>query len=294
MVWTDWLVACVPIFSFGLIPVIGTLIGGKPTEQSMGIALGGFVFSLAVLIFRRPELTAHIFLLGFLSGVFWSVGSIGQFLGINYLGVARATPMLNGGQIIGTSLLGVVLGDWASGTAKMYGFLALALIIAGIFFTSYKQQDGKGIKPKWKQGILINLIATLGFTAYVGILKYYKLDGWSSIFPQSVGQIVAIALASLLMFRMHPFSRLSFKNSVIGIIWGVGNIALLLSQARLGLSIAYPVSQAAVIVSVFGGVFINHEHKTRKEWIAAGAGILIICAGLFMIYLSSSGSGASE
>lgn len=66
-----------------------------------------------------------------------------------------------------------------------------------------------------------------------------------------------------------------------------GNIALLLSQVKLGLSVAYPVSQAAVIVSVFGGVFINHEHKTRKEWIFAGTGILIICAGLSLIYLSS-------
>lgn len=287
MEWSEWLIACVPIFSFGLIPVIGTLIGGKPTEQSMGIALGGFVFSLAVLLFRRPDITLPVFVIGFLSGVFWSVGSIGQFLGIGYLGVARATPMLNGGQIVGTSLVGVALGDWASADAKIYGFLALALIITGIFFTSYKQQGEDGVKPRWKQGIWINLLAVLGFTAYVGILKYYQIDGWSSIFPQSIGQIVAIALASLLLFRRRPFTRFSLKNSVVGIIWGTGNIALLLSQAKLGLSVAYPVSQAAVIVSVFGGVFINREHKTRKEWIFTAAGILIICAGLYMIYLSS-------
>lgn len=287
MEWSEWLIACVPIFSFGLIPVIGTLIGGKPTEQSMGIALGGFVFSLAVLLFRRPDITLPVFVIGFLSGVFWSVGSIGQFLGIGYLGVARATPMLNGGQIVGTSLVGVALGDWASADAKMYGFLALALIITGIFFTSYKQQGEDGAKPRWKQGIWINLLAVSGFTAYVGILKYYQIDGWSSIFPQSIGQIVAIAFASLLLFRRRPFTRFSLKNSVVGIIWGTGNIALLLSQAKLGLSVAYPVSQAAVIVSVFGGVFINREHKTRKEWIFTAAGILIICAGLYMIYLSS-------
>lgn len=287
MEWSEWLIACVPIFSFGLIPVIGTLIGGKPTEQSMGIALGGFVFSLAVLLFRRPDITLPVFVIGFLSGVFWSVGSIGQFLGIGYLGVARATPMLNGGQIVGTSLVGVALGDWASADAKMYGFLALALIITGIFFTSYKQQGEDGAKPRWKQGIWINLLAVSGFTAYVGILKYYQIDGWSSIFPQSIGQIVAIVLASLLLFRRRPFTRFSLKNSVVGIIWGTGNIALLLSQAKLGLSVAYPVSQAAVIVSVFGGVFINREHKTRKEWIFTAAGILIICAGLYMIYLSS-------
>lgn len=284
----DWLIAFIPVLSFGLIPVIGTLIGGKPTEQSMGIALGGFVFSLAVLLFRHPEITPNIFLIGFLSGVFWSVGSIGQFLGINYLGVSRATPVLNGGQIIGTSLLGVILGDWASATAKLYGFIALALIIGGIVLTSYKQQDNSGTKPRWKKGLLINLVAVLGFTAYVGILKYYKIDGWSSIFPQSIGQIAAISIASILLFKASPFTKPSFKNSIIGVIWGVGNIALLLSQVKLGLATAYPISQAAVIVSVFGGVFINKERKNRKEWIYAAAGIIVICIGLFLIYLSGN------
>lgn len=282
----DWLIAFIPILSFGLIPVIGTLIGGKPTEQSMGIALGGFVFSLIVVLLRRPEMTPHIFIVGFLSGVFWSIGSVGQFMGINALGVSRATPMLNGGQIIGTSLLGVMLGDWASTSAKTYGFIALFLIIVGIVFTSYKQEDGTGQKPQWAKGILINLIAVLGFTAYVGILKYYKIDGWSSIFPQSIGQITAIFIIGLLYFKSQSFTKHSFRNSIIGVIWGIGNIALLLSQVSLGLAIAYPVSQAAVIVSVFGGVLINKERKTRKEWIFAGIGIAVICVGLYMIYLS--------
>lgn len=282
----DWLIAFIPVVSFGLIPVIGTLIGGKPTEQSMGIALGGFVFSLIILLLRRPDITLHIFIIGFLSGVFWSIGSVGQFMGINALGVSRATPMLNGGQIIGTSIMGVMLGDWASTGAKTYGFIALFLIIVGIFFTSYKQQNDNKVHTQWTRGIIINLIAVLGFTAYVGILKYYRLDGWSSIFPQSIGQITAIYIIGLLYFKSQSFTKYSLRNSVIGVIWGVGNIALLLSQVSLGLAIAYPVSQAAVIVSVFGGVLINKERKTRKEWIAAGTGIIIICIGLFMIYLS--------
>lgn len=281
----EWLVAFVPVLSFGLIPVVGTRIGGKPAEQSMGIALGGLVFSLAVLLIKRPEITPHIFLVGFLSGACWAVGSVGQFQGIRYLGVARATPMLNGGQIIGTSLVGVALGDWASHAARMYGFAALALIILGIVFTSYKQ-GGDGTKSQWGKGIGINLLAVAGFTAYVGILKYFRIDSLSSIFPQSVGQICALFLFGLVFFRNQTFNRRSLANSVSGLIWGVGNLALLLSQAKLGLAVAYPVSQAAVVVSVFGGVFINRETKTRKEWLMAGIGIAVICAGLYLIYLS--------
>lgn len=281
----EWLVAFVPVLSFGLIPVVGTRIGGKPAEQSMGIALGGLLFSLAVLLIKRPEITPHIFLVGFLSGACWAVGSVGQFQGIRYLGVARATPMLNGGQIIGTSLVGVALGDWASHAARIYGFAALALIILGIVFTSYKQEND-GEKSQWGKGILINLLAVAGFTAYVGILKYFRINSLSSIFPQSIGQICALFVFGLVFFRNQTFNRKSLTNSVSGLIWGVGNLALLLSQVKLGLAVAYPVSQAAVVVSVFGGVFINRETKTRKEWLMAGIGIAVICAGLYLIYLS--------
>lgn len=281
----DWLVAFVPMLSFGLIPVIGTYIGGKPVEQSMGIALGGFVFSLAVLLLKKPDITGHVFLTGFISGVCWSVGSIGQFQGIRYLGVSRATPMLNGGQIIGTSTVGVAMGEWASSGAKLFGFTALALIIVGIVFTSYKQKTD-WTQPRWGKGILVNLIAVLGFTAYVGILKYYRIDTWSSIFPQSIGQITAIFLAGLLLFKTQSFDLRSVRNGVIGLCWGIGNLTLLLSQAKLGLAVAYPISQAAAVVSVFGGVYINKEKKTRKEWIMAGTGIAFICAGLYLIYLS--------
>lgn len=287
MQWLEWLVAFVPVLSFGLIPVIGTRIGGKPVEQSMGIALGGLAFSLAVLLFKRPEITPHIFLIGFLSGACWAVGSIGQFQGIRYLGVSRATPMLNGGQIVGTSLVGVALGDWASHEAKLFGLSALVLIIVGIFFTSYRQQNDRQ-RAQWGRGILVNLIAVAGFTAYVGLLKYFAIDSWSAVFPQSVGQIAAIFLAGLLLFRMQSFSRKSAANGIVGIIWAVGNLTLLISQAKLGLSVAFPVSQSAVIVSVFGGVFVNKEHKSPKEWLMTGIGIAVICGGLFLIYLSGS------
>lgn len=286
MEWLDWLVACIPIFSFGVIPVIATYLGGKPVEQSMGIAIGGMVFAIVVFLVKRPEMDTAIFLISMLSGVLWAIGSIGQFMGLTYLGVSRSMPISDGGQIIGTSLLGVLLGDWATQSSKMFGFSALFLIIVGIIFTSYK--EGKsGFKPQWKKGLLINLVSILGFTFYVGVLKYFKIDGWTSLLPQSFGQVVGIWLISLFFFKVQPFNKPAFKNGIVGIIWAVGNIALLLSQVKIGLSVAYPVSQTSVIVSVLGGVFFNKEHKSRKEWISTLAGMVIILAGLFLIYLSS-------
>lgn len=283
----DWLVAFIPALSFGLIPVIGTLVGGKPAQQTMGISFGALVFALVVVLIRTPEITSHIFLIGVLSGIFWAIGSVGQFQGITYLGVARATPIMNGGQIIGTSLVGVMLGDWFSSSAKIFGFIALALIILGIIFTSY-QERSTAQKVEWGKGLVINIIGVLGFTTYAGLIKYYQIDSWSGILPQSIGQIIATFVMGWAVFKTNPITMMSIKNSIVGIIWACGNIALLLSQSKLGLATAYPISQAAVIVSIFGGVYINKEHKTKKEWVFAIVGIIVICAGLFMIYQASS------
>ncbi|MGM5631115.1 GRP family sugar transporter [Apibacter raozihei] len=284
----DFLIACIPILSWGMVPVISTLIGGKAIEQSFGIAIGSFIFAIVVYAIRKPELNPHIIWIGLASGLFWALGSVCQYKGLKYLGVSKSMPISNGTQIIGTSLLGVFLGDWATSNSKIFGFIALAMIIIGIVFTSYKQpEEGKkGEKIQWGRGIAVNLLSTLGFTLYVGILKYFGIDGWSSLLPQSVGQIIGVTLIAFLFFKINPYNFTAMKNSIVGVVWAIGNLAILVSQMKLGLSVAYPVGQASIIVSVIAGVYINKEKKTRKEWISAIIGMSIIVLGLFFIYLS--------
>jgi glucose uptake protein len=284
---TSWLIATIPILSFGLLPVVATRIGGKPIDQTMGTALGSILFALVVFVIRRPELNGHIFLFSALSGVFWAVGSLGQYMGITYLGVSRSIPISCGTQIVCTSLMGVLLGDWAAPAAKLYGFSALALIIVGIFFTSY-QSAKQDKRSQWGKGIGVNILSSLGFTGYVAILNYHHINGWDSLLPQSFGQAAGIIVIALLFFRQLPFNFFAVKNIGSGLIWSTGNIALLLSQAALGLAVAYPIGQAAIIVSVLGGVFVNGELKTKKEWGYTLVGIGIIIAGLFLIYLSGT------
>lgn len=281
-----WLLACLPIFSFGFLPVAATRIGGRPVDQTMGTALGSIVFAVIVTLIRRPEVNENTFLIGMCSGMFWAVGSLGQYIGITYLGVSRSIPVSCGTQIIFASLMGILLGDWATPAAKIYGFAALVLIIVGIFFTSY-QSAHEGKRSQWGKGIGMNIISSLGFTGYVAVLNYFHVNGWDSLLPQSVGQVAGTIAISLVLFRTLPFNKAAGKNGIGGLIWSIGNIALLLSQAAIGLAVAYPIGQAAIIVSVLGGVYINGETKDKKEWRHTFTGIAIIILGLFLIYLSS-------
>lgn len=285
---TDFLIACIPILSWGFVPVIATLIGGKVIEQSFGIAIGSFIFACIIYAIKHPVLNLHIIGIGIVSGLFWTIGSVGQFMGLKYLGVSKSMPISNGTQIIGTSILGVFLGDWSTLNSKIFGFTALALIIVGIIFTSYKEviENDDAKKINWSKGISVNLLSSLGFTLYVGILKYYNIDSWSSLLPQSVGQLLGINIIAFLYFKVNPYSFNSLKNSVVGVVWAIGNLAILISQMKLGLSVAYPVGQASIIVSVIAGVYFNEERKTKKEWISSIIGMIVIVLGLFFIYLS--------
>lgn len=47
-------------------------------------------------------------------------------------------------------------------------------------------------------------------------------------------------------------------------------------------------NRASAFGEALGGVFINREHKTRREWLMTGIGIAVICAGLYLIYLSGN------
>ncbi|MDR0983376.1 MAG: GRP family sugar transporter [Culturomica sp.] len=281
----DWLIASIPILTFGFIPVIAARVGGKASEQAAGISIGSFVFAFTLMFFRQPNFDTQSLTISFISGVFWVTGSFTQFKSMEYLGVSKSMPISACGQIVGTSLAGVCMGDWSSTISKIYGFSALLFIIIGIIFTSYKEVNDK--KLNWKKGIIYNIISSVGFTAYISILRAYGISGWDSILPQSIGQIAGICIISLLLFRSLPFSRSAIKNSVTGLSWGVGNISLMIAQASLGLAVAYPVSQASVIISIIGGVLINHESKNLKEWLSATLGMLFIVFGLILIYMST-------
>lgn len=288
----DFLVALIPCLAWGAAPVLATLIGGKPIVKTLGLALGSLFFAMVIFMVERPfrgmtdSQITDVVTISLLSGCFWAVGSFGQFQGIQFLGVSKSMPISNGTQIIFTSILGVTLGDWASLDAKYYGFAAIVLIILGIIFTSYTEKKGEGVPLQWMKGITSNLYSSLGFAFYVGILKWQHIDSWQSILPQSVGMLVG-TMVIMFFTKEVLVNCLAIKNSFAGLIWASGNLALLISQVRIGLAVAYPISQASVIIALLGGVFVNKETKTSKEWAMAGIGIGIILAGLYFIYLSS-------
>ena len=73
------LIALIPMVAWGSIGLVSGKIGGDANQQTLGMTIGAFIFSLVVFFIVSPTITPWIFLIGFLSGLAWSVGQNGQF-----------------------------------------------------------------------------------------------------------------------------------------------------------------------------------------------------------------------
>lgn len=76
------LLALVPIFSWGSIGLVANKLGGDANQQTLGMALGAFVFALIFFLFRMPTLTWQIFLIGFIGGLLWAIGQLDNLVSL--------------------------------------------------------------------------------------------------------------------------------------------------------------------------------------------------------------------
>ncbi|TDL32695.1 glucose transporter GlcU [Jeotgalibacillus sp. S-D1] len=279
----DILIALIPAVMWGSILLVATKLGGEPYNQVVGTTFGALIFSIVVFFFISPEFTWTAIIVGFISGLLWSLGQMNQFKTVTHLGVSKTLPISTGLQLVGTSLFGVlVFGEWSTTMKLIIGISALVLICLGVVFTSYqeKEENGNDGKSPLKKGIPLLLISTVGYVGYVVIIRWFSIDGWSAILPQSVGMVVG---AILLSIKRKPFNKYTVRNVIPGLMWAAGNLALLLSIPRVGTATSFSLSQTGIIISTLGGIFLLGEKKTKKQLVLVIIGCVLIIVGGVML-----------
>ncbi|MFL2075187.1 GRP family sugar transporter, partial [Leuconostoc mesenteroides] len=66
-----------------------------------------------------------------------------------------------------------------------------------------------------------------------------------------------------------------YQNMITGVMFGVGNIFMLLAANAAGNVIAFSFSQLGVIVAIIGGILFLGEKKTKKELVYVGIGTVL-------------------
>lgn len=277
------LYALVPMFAWGSIGFVSNKIGGKPNQQTLGMTLGALLFAFVVWLFVRPEMSVSLWVFGIIGGMLWSIGQNGQFRAMQYMGVSVGNPLSSGAQLVFGSLIGaIVFGEWSKPIQYTLGIIALILLVIGFYFTSKRDSDNAETNEMtdFGKGFRALTYSTIGYLSYTILFNnIMKFDALAVIFPMSVGMVLGAMI--FMKFRIQ-FEPVVLKNTLVGLMWGVGNIFMLLAAAKAGLAIAFSFSQLGVVISIVGGILFLGETKTRKEmrWLTIGIACFIVGAVL--------------
>lgn len=286
----EFLIALVPMIAWGSVGLVSGKLGGDANQQTLGMTIGAFAFAIVLYFVLQPTLNSWILLIGFLSGAFWSAGQNGQFHGMKYMGVSVGLPLSTGFQLILNTIAGAIFfHEWQKTGDFILGFCALALLILGAYFTA-RQDDDSGVKTSnqmldFAKGLRAVIFSTIGYGAYTIIITWAALDPLAIILPQSIGMLFG---ASLFALKKVQLDRYVARNILTGLLWGVGNLCMLVTVQNVGLAIGFSLSQMGIIISTLGGIYFLGEHKTKKEMRYVLIGCLcIVLGGIVLGYMKA-------
>lgn len=268
-----------PAIAWGILPLAVAKINGKPINQIFGTALGTLIVSIGVFIVLKPSISVVSFIMAALAGGFWIIGQLGQYNAYKEIGVSQTMPISTGLQLIGTSLIGVLLfGEWASVNAKIFGAIGIILLIIGVALTGKKDQ--KSSNSGNTKTMIMLILTTIGFLVYNSIPKAMTSSGLAIFLPESVGMIIAVLL--YIIFTRQPRvlrEKASWQSLLAGFIFSVASIAYILSVHDNGVNSAFVVSQLSVVLSTIGGMVFLHEKKSHHELLLTIIGLVLIVGG---------------
>ncbi|SFJ47391.1 MULTISPECIES: GRP family sugar transporter [unclassified Bacillus (in: firmicutes)] len=282
----DILLALLPALAWGNILLISVKMGGGAYSQTVGITIGALFFATIMYAFTTPALSLTILIVGFISGLFWALGQVNQLKTVQTLGVSTTVTISTGMQLVATSIFGVIaFHEWTTTTTIIMGTIAILLIVIGVVLTSLDDKENAQPPGQLKKGILTLIVSTFGYFVYVIIIRWYNIDGWSAILPQAVGMFVG---AVVLTFKHKPFNKYAIRNILSGLLWGTGNLFLLLSLPRVGVATSFPLSQTGIVISTFGAIVFLGEKKTKRQMVFIALGSALIIGGAILLGMTKS------
>lgn len=312
------IIALLPALFLGSNSIITAKINGRASQGTLGTTVGAFLFAVVVSVcYVLPQAgpayvcNPRIWLVGVCSGIFWAIGSFGQFSALKPLGVSIAMPISTAAQVVGNALMAaIVLRQWTTVRVWILGLIAIILVSVGAVLCSAKSKaaDAEQISPQHMRSGLISLaVSTAGFvmyflfpnlmhqTGFINDAVYNAPDGkrlyymTAVILPQSIGQVIAALVIIIAIDHAQSliFTKKTALNIITGLAWAIGNVLVFISAANphVGQAVATTFSQLGVVVSTYGGIVLLKEHKTKGQMLHIVAGTICIVVGAVIMGL---------
>lgn len=292
---TALLIGLGPLLGWGLYPTIASKISGKPVNQILGSTLGTLIFAIIFSVSQGISLaTGTDLLLGILSGIGWASAQIITFYCFGLIGSSKAMPVTTAFQLLGASLWGVIaLGNWPGVSAKVFGGLALILIIVGASLTVWTEEKSDENTSVLKKAVIMLAIGEIGYWGYSAAPQATSLTGQEAFLPQAIGMVLVAVIYSLVLSvktkeKSAFIEVVSYKHIFSGFFFAFAALTYLISAQpdMNGLATGFILSQTSVVLATLTGIWFLGQKRTKKEMTMTLIGLaLIIIAATVTVML---------
>lgn len=193
----------------------------SPQSQIAGMGIGASVTALIIYLFTRPAFDAATWAVAFIAGMLWTIGQMWQFISYTRIGVSGTIPLSAGFQLVGNSLIGVLIfGEWPTAQAKVIGLW---------IYSSFPKLIAKDINPGVNGfdyifpemlGVLVGtVIYVIGTLFY---LFFVKQNGVTNAFIYS--QLCSVISTFGDIWFLHEEKSKRQMTYIIGLIFIVGAV----------------------------------------------------------------------
>ena len=310
------LLALVTVVSWGTwIPLAQALPGVPQRSRTFYVTVGNAVFAAVALVASGGHLSFgwREFWLPFVGGLVWTAGNYSAFRASEAIGLARAAGSWTPLNIITAFVWGAFLfGELDSFSAARFALVATALMLVSVgvllIVSSQEERPAKalvqGAAPAWDRkragatqagqaasaatGASSNRCGLLWASA-AGVLwgSYFVPAQWAKVptqvanFPLALGILAAgFALALPAGEPVRLSLRVTTVQLTAGLLFGIGNLALLGLVSRVGTGVGFTIAQLSLLVNASIGIWVFKVPRpgSRAANIAL-AGILVAGVG---------------
>ncbi len=307
------LLALTTVLAWGFwIPVAQAAPGVPQATRTLLATVGNLGFAAAVLLLGggHVDLTWRGFWFPLAGGVAWTAGSYSAFRAAELVGLARASGSWTPLNIVVAFIWGGLLFGELNrfGPAQLAALGAgLLLVLAGIGLIVRSRDDpedgpasGEGFQggrpaplppdavgtgARYRRGLLLAGAAGLLWGSYFIPAQWAGEPAATTNFPLAVGILASgVALAAVAGGPRSLSFRVTAAQLAAGVLFGVGNLALLGLVSRVGTGVGFTIAQLSLLINVSVGIFVFKVPRpgSHAAWMIL-AGVLLAGAGGVMV-----------
>jgi glucose uptake protein len=227
---------------------------------------------LVVLVQGLDQLTMQVFWPPFIGGLIWAIGAFCAFTGAHNIGIAKAFGVWAPLNIIVGIIWGALLFREFPNTSPGAILLLVAatiVIIVGVLMIIFAK--GSGEKSRDRRTLLIGITGAVGagvlWGSYFIPIKMSAVPVWVATFPLAIGMFAGSFILALISRQSLRLAQRPdyLRTYLTGLLWGVGNYAMLLLVDQIGAGKGFTIAQLSLVVNSLLGVFWLHDPEPKSR-----------------------------